>query len=392
MSDAVRRGFVPTDAIEFDESRWSLLQQAQSDVLTMLDRGYPIKSVSELVGNHYQLTERQRLAIVRATTASANVAARQAKCVTGSVNGGEVYIDGLNIIITLETALSRSTVYRCMDGTVRDLAAIRGTYRIIEHTHTAIRLLGDYLESIHAGRVTIYLDAPVSNTGRLKTLLAAYYETRSFALDIQLVPNADAMLKDKANVITSDAIILDACQSWLNAAAYMVEQRIRAVRLIPLHLPEPETGEADNSIYVAVKGILIEDGKALMVRRTGIMENDPIGWWEFPGGTMEFGESAEQTLVREFREETGLSVAPVRLLYENTVRMNPAYQIVVLTYLCAGEGREEVRLSTEHSAYQWAGGTELKKYLAKDIADALERHDLWGLFNSPMWEDDTCGK
>lgn len=38
------------------------------------------------------------------------------------------------------------------------------------------------------------------------------------------------------------------------------------------------------------------------------------GNWGFPGGYMEFGESFQQTLVREFKEDAGLMVRPVKLL------------------------------------------------------------------------------
>ena len=48
-----------------------------------------------------------------------------------TISGNEVNIDGFNIIITLEVLLCDSILFSCMDGTIRDLAALRGTYRII---------------------------------------------------------------------------------------------------------------------------------------------------------------------------------------------------------------------------------------------------------------------
>ncbi|MBQ4396640.1 MAG: DUF434 domain-containing protein [Clostridia bacterium] len=374
MSDEVRRGFVPTDAVDFDEPKLVLLRRAEDDLRSLLDRGYPMEGAASLVGNHYQLTARQRLAIVRATASHSQLAARRERLLPEETVSREILIDGLNVIITLETALSRSTVFRCMDGTVRDLAAVRGSYRIIGHTHTAIRLLGDYLEEIGAAHVTVYLDAPVSNTGRLKTLLATCYEHRRFETHIELVPNADAMLRGKADIITSDAVLLDQCQSWRNAAAEIIAKRIREVRPVPLDEPVRCPDAADGRIYVAVKGILVEDGKALIAERS-----DRPGWWEFPGGTMEFGENTEQTLVREFREEMGLCVEPAKLLCEYTVRLNPAYQIVVLTYLCRRTQAGEVKLSSEHLSYQWADRGTMRALLMADIRDALDRNKLWDI-------------
>ena len=54
-----------------------------------------------------------------------------------------------------------------------------------------------------------------------------------------------------------------------------------------------------------VAGILWRDGKFLAVRRP---EGKPLaGYWEFPGGKVEPGESLEEALARELREELGLT-------------------------------------------------------------------------------------
>ena len=53
--------------------------------------------------------------------------------------GQTVWIDGFNTVITMEVMLSDSILFSCMDGTVRDLAALRGTYRIIDVTESAVR-------------------------------------------------------------------------------------------------------------------------------------------------------------------------------------------------------------------------------------------------------------
>ncbi len=95
-------------------------------------------------------------------------------------------MDGFNTVITLEVALSDSLLLTGMDSTIRDLAGLRGTYRIVDKTVTAVELL---LEKA-AGR----------------------------ALEVQaeLHPSVDGLLSRMENVVTSDAIILDKCKSWYN--------------------------------------------------------------------------------------------------------------------------------------------------------------------------------
>ncbi len=74
-----------------------------------------------------------------------------------------------------------------MDGTIRDLATLRGTYRIIPETENASRIMYDMLQEAGVSKINILLDEPVSNSGRLKTLLAEVGEEYSPELDIQII-------------------------------------------------------------------------------------------------------------------------------------------------------------------------------------------------------------
>ena len=73
MSRVVRRGFVPGDEKEFSKESMIKLKEAQKDIFMLINRGYPIKSASTFVGNHYLLSERQRIALVRATSTKENL-------------------------------------------------------------------------------------------------------------------------------------------------------------------------------------------------------------------------------------------------------------------------------------------------------------------------------
>lgn len=149
---------------------------------------------------------------------------RKKKEIKGSLENKTVYIDGFNIIITLKVALSNSTILKCMDGTVRDLAGLRGTYKLIDKTDTAINLIGQKLEELKIDKAVFYLDSPVSNSGRLKIRMLELLNRYSFGVEVELVNNADVVLEKLDNVITSDAIILDKCMSWVNLGLKIVNE------------------------------------------------------------------------------------------------------------------------------------------------------------------------
>jgi hypothetical protein len=217
MSIAARRGYTPDDERDFKGQSLYKLSSAAADLSYLLNHGYPIKGASAFVGNHFLLTERQRLAIVRIISPEAAIKARRGKEQPFNTLAGEtVNIDGFNTIITLEVALSGSPVLKCMDGTIRDLAGLRGTYRIIDKTDTAVRLIIRELRQLGVKKADFWLDAPVSNSGRLKSYITEISEENGFDADIENINDVDRKLCGLPNVITSDSIILDHCQSWIN--------------------------------------------------------------------------------------------------------------------------------------------------------------------------------
>lgn len=236
MSKEVKRGYVLTDEKEFNDANLEIIKRAQSDIFMLIERGYSIKSASTFVGNHYLLSERQRLAIVRSTSTSKDLEIRKNKLLNSDFEGKRIYIDGLNLIITLEVALSESTVLKCMDGTIRDLAGLRGTYKLIDKTDIAIQLIGEKLSQMKIAEVTFYLDSPVSNTGRLKQRIIELLSMYSYDVKVELVNNPDVILETKDYVITSDAIILNKCDSWINLAYDIISENLPKLKYINLSI------------------------------------------------------------------------------------------------------------------------------------------------------------
>ncbi|HML37116.1 MAG TPA: DUF434 domain-containing protein [Bacillota bacterium] len=217
MTKSTRRGYSPDDEHDFKGSALDTLKRSTEELYFLLNRGYSIKGSSVFVGNHYLLSERQRIAMTRVVSSETDIAARKEKKKRPETLSGEtVNIDGFNVIITLEVAQSGSPVFACMDSSYRDLAGLRGTYSLIDKTDAAIRLILSELRTISIKRAVFWLDAPVSNSGRLKARIAEIAEAEQFETGIEITGNVDQALYDCPNVISSDSIILDRCPGWLN--------------------------------------------------------------------------------------------------------------------------------------------------------------------------------
>lgn len=221
----LKRGGAVHDDKEFSESSLNKLKKASAHIRYLVNEGYDIKNASVFVGNHFLLSERQRLALVRSISSDEQLFRRRNKeCAADELCKKTVHIDGFNTIITLEIALCRSLLLACMDGTIRDLAGLRGTYRLIDETLEAVRSIADTLEGLKVNKAVFYLDAPVSNSGRLKSLIADVWENRRMELDIQVINDVDRILQEKDYVITADAVILDKCISWFNLVPLCIEK------------------------------------------------------------------------------------------------------------------------------------------------------------------------
>ena len=224
MPDVVKRGYMPSDDKEFID-QIEKLREAGEELYYLINRGYQIKPASTFVGNHHLLSERQRLALVRSISPKGSIEERVAKEVH-ELKDSIVYIDTFNTVITLEIAFSGSTLLSCMDGTIRDLAGLRGTYRIIDKTDLAVEAIRKVLEAEGVKEAHFLIDAPISNSGRLSSKIEDMFEKSPVEAVCEVINDVDKNLYDRERVITSDAIILDNCRSWYNLTGKAIQTEI----------------------------------------------------------------------------------------------------------------------------------------------------------------------
>jgi len=230
------RGKHPEDDKLFGDNWSPLLRDAVEDLSHLFSREYNAKSALKLVGDRHQLDVRQRRAVLGAACSDESLRRRKDHLVPPKeLRGRPLAVDGYNLLITIESALSGAVLLRGRDGCIRDLASLHGSYRKVEETLPAILLIGRRLEDLRVGPVTWWFDAPVSNSGRLKGLVCEQAEQHGWDWQVELSKRTDHALAASGNVVaTSDSWILDRAVAWANVAAIVIACMDPSTRIIDM--------------------------------------------------------------------------------------------------------------------------------------------------------------
>jgi len=142
---------------------------------------------------------------------------------------------------------------------------------------------------------------------------------------------------------------------------------------------------------VGVGGVIIDEGRALLIRRG----SEPLlGEWSIPGGSLEVGETLEEGVARELLEETGLQVRVLELIEvfdriyvetsagEHELKKGPRFHYVIVDYLCerlsgqprAGSDVTDVAFAREEELHVYKLTETATRILRKAFAmDRLRR-------------------
>lgn len=98
--------------------------------------------------------------------------------------------------------------------------------------------------------------------------------------------------------------------------------------------PCPQCGRYNNR-GISIDALIIQDGNILLVKR-GVEPNK--GKWATPGGYIGWNESAEEALIREVKEETGLTVKKTQFVNVYSSPLRHPKQVITLAYIVEVEG------------------------------------------------------
>jgi len=131
--------------------------------------------------------------------------------------------------------------------------------------------------------------------------------------------------------------------------------------------------ESQGTYRIAVRGLIMHGDKFLLMERSKIARGE-LGYWELPGGGLDFGESPEEALKREIQEEVQMTVNVLKPLSVWHYNRENNVQIIGFTFLCETEDLD-VTLSDEHVDHTWVTYEEIIKY--KIFPELKEEMQEW---------------
>ncbi len=183
---------------------------AAMEYLWMLDRNYPQKGSLKLVGDKFMLTREMRQVLYRGISATDQALRR--KGMLGEVHSGDlVLIDAYNVLFTMNNYLLGKPLFISNDGLLRDAGEMRGRIHNKPVFNRAVDMLLEVLSGWKNAVFRLYLDEPVSFSGRLSIELSKDMIQLGIEGEALTVPSPDFELKHATcdAICTSDTAILD---------------------------------------------------------------------------------------------------------------------------------------------------------------------------------------
>ena len=131
-------------------------------------------------------------------------------------------------------------------------------------------------------------------------------------------------------------------------------------------------------VKVAAHGF-ITDGDKFLITQRPLNDDYMPGFWDTPGGTIEFGEKTIDALVREIKEETGLTLKTGKIIFCHDHLSNPQRHQFTLVYQCEYTRGKITLDPNEHSQYRWVTLKQAKQIpnlisFLKELVDYLQNN------------------
>ncbi len=219
-----------------DSNRLEILREAAIDLRYLLNRGYRKESALKLVADKYQLNKSERLILYRSVYSNSEAESIKRKMLTPNmIRDKDVWIDGFNVLNTIEAAMRRELLILCDDGVIRDFSQVYGSYKISQFTISSISMILEELKNLKASNVRVLYDSQLSKSGIIAGKTREIMGSLGLRGNAEAVKRVDSTLsKIDAVVCTSDSVILLACKQFFDLAGYIAINKIGRTDIVTL--------------------------------------------------------------------------------------------------------------------------------------------------------------
>jgi hypothetical protein len=210
------------------------LHKSAEDLRYLLNRAYSRKAALELVGNRYQLNADERHLLHRGVFSNKESEGRKSKTIPlYKIRNQDLAVDGYNVIITIESALSGKPLILGDDGFIRDISGLSGDFKNSKTTDQALQLIFDALRKTTPRNTLFLFDAPISKSGALAQEVRNRMKQEGLPGDAQAIKVPEKILIGFSGVVaTSDTAIIDRSKKAVDLAGTILKHQRKLGSLI----------------------------------------------------------------------------------------------------------------------------------------------------------------
>jgi len=201
--------------------------EAIADLRYLLTRGYGRISSVKFVGDKHNLDKAQRLILYRGVYPPESAASHSGKLVApNAVCGRHLAIDGYNVLITINGAMSRVPVFLCDDGLVRDSSEMHSSASK-EDLSRPLRLALSCLKTIRPAGAFFVFDRLISRSGELSKQVTQEMKDKGVPGGAYTATSADFEVLKRGDIVSSsDSVVIDKAQSVFDLAAHVIKEQL----------------------------------------------------------------------------------------------------------------------------------------------------------------------
>lgn len=185
------------------------------------------------MANHYLLDQKARNYLARSVFSDSISQNRRSKIINfKDIKGNILFLDGYNVIITVDSILNDYEVILADDGLLRDVQGIFGKYKFNSSTNAVLSLIFNCISKYPPQEIKFYLDRQVSFSGKLGQEINEILKKYDLNGSSVLSNNVDYHLTQECIrsiciAATSDGIIVDKVEKVVDIPHFVLKNILK---------------------------------------------------------------------------------------------------------------------------------------------------------------------